>query len=284
VNSVRLAVPACLAVVLAATLGTVPPAAADHTAAPSEVSVPGSHSSEMGCPGDWQPECAQAQLTRDPTDGVWKGTFTMSPGSYEYKAALNMSWDENYGANAAPGGANILYSSPGGPIAFYYDHGTHWITSDAQGPIVTAPGSFLTELGCPGDWMPECMRSWLQDPDRDGVYMFSTTAIPPGTYEVKVTHGLSWNENYGVGGVAGGENIPFSVAANGDRTTFSYVLATHVLTVSSGMVSPPPPPPPPRPTSAEQCKNGGWKAYGLFKNQGDCVSYVATGGRNPPAG
>lgn len=32
------------------------------------------------------------------------------------------------------------------------------------------------------------------------------------------------------------------------------------------------------------CKNGGWQTYGIFKNQGDCVSYVATGGKNRPAG
>jgi hypothetical protein len=38
------------------------------------------------------------------------------------------------------------------------------------------------------------------------------------------------------------------------------------------------------PTSNEQCKNGGWKNYGVFKNQGDCVSYVETGGKNPPSG
>jgi hypothetical protein len=36
------------------------------------------------------------------------------------------------------------------------------------------------------------------------------------------------------------------------------------------------------PTNADQCKQGGWKAYGVFKNQGDCVSFVATQGRNPP--
>ncbi|MBI3636007.1 MAG: hypothetical protein HY216_07300 [Candidatus Rokubacteria bacterium] len=41
---------------------------------------------------------------------------------------------------------------------------------------------------------------------------------------------------------------------------------------------------PPLPTSADQCKNGGWRAFGVFKNQGDCVSFVATGGKNPPAG
>jgi DNA-binding beta-propeller fold protein YncE len=36
------------------------------------------------------------------------------------------------------------------------------------------------------------------------------------------------------------------------------------------------------PTSKDQCKDGGWRDYPGFKNQGDCVSFVATGGRNPP--
>jgi hypothetical protein len=39
------------------------------------------------------------------------------------------------------------------------------------------------------------------------------------------------------------------------------------------------------PTSKDQCKNGGWRDFGgTFKNQGDCVSFVATHGRNQPAG
>jgi hypothetical protein len=33
---------------------------------------------------------------------------------------------------------------------------------------------------------------------------------------------------------------------------------------------------PPLPTSKEQCKNGGWRDFPGFKNQGDCVSFVAT--------
>jgi hypothetical protein len=36
------------------------------------------------------------------------------------------------------------------------------------------------------------------------------------------------------------------------------------------------------PSAKEQCQNGGWRAFPGFKNQGDCVSYVATGGRNQP--
>ena len=38
----------------------------------------------------------------------------------------------------------------------------------------------------------------------------------------------------------------------------------------------------PLPTSTDQCKNGGWTQYAGFKNQGDCVSYVATLGKNQP--
>lgn len=42
------------------------------------------------------------------------------------------------------------------------------------------------------------------------------------------------------------------------------------------------PAPPPTPTTKEQCKNGGWRELAdgsgtPFKNQGDCVSFVATG-------
>jgi hypothetical protein len=40
------------------------------------------------------------------------------------------------------------------------------------------------------------------------------------------------------------------------------------------------------PTSKDQCKNGGWETFTnpAFKNQGDCVSFVATGGKNQPNG
>lgn len=42
------------------------------------------------------------------------------------------------------------------------------------------------------------------------------------------------------------------------------------------------------PTTKDACKEGGWKNFtfapGPFKNQGDCVSYFATGGKNQAAG
>jgi hypothetical protein len=39
------------------------------------------------------------------------------------------------------------------------------------------------------------------------------------------------------------------------------------------------------PLTTTNCKNGGWATIAAsppFKNQGDCVSFVATGGKNPP--
>jgi pullulanase-type alpha-1,6-glucosidase len=197
---------------------------------PGAVSVPGDHNSEMGCAGDWAPDCAQAQLTLDPHDQVWKGTYTIPAADHAYKAAIDKKWDENYGDKAVPNGANISYRAPAGPVTFYYDHATHYVTSDAQGPIVTAPGSFQSELGCGGDWEPACMRPWLEDVDGDGVFTWSTSQIPAGRYETKAAHGLSWAESYGAGGAKDGANIAFEVP-EGAVTTFSYTLATHVLSV-----------------------------------------------------
>jgi hypothetical protein len=40
--------------------------------------------------------------------------------------------------------------------------------------------------------------------------------------------------------------------------------------------------PDPLPTSADQCKKGGWRDFPAFNNQGDCVSFLATHGKNEP--
>jgi hypothetical protein len=38
----------------------------------------------------------------------------------------------------------------------------------------------------------------------------------------------------------------------------------------------------PLPLTNDQCKNGQWAGFGVFRNQGDCVSFVATGGKSQP--
>ncbi|HSL33826.1 MAG TPA: alpha-amylase family glycosyl hydrolase, partial [Candidatus Limnocylindrales bacterium] len=207
---------------------------AAHTPDPTSVTIAGSLDSEVGCPGDWQPECAAAHLTWFADDDVWQGSLTPGAGNYEYKAALNGTWDENYGLHAVQGGPNIPLTATASAVKFYYDHKSHWVTDNVNSVIAVAPGSFQSELGCAGDWDPGCLRSWLQDPDGDGVYTFETTALPAGSYEGKVAIGESWNENYGQGGTPNGANIPFTVPTDNARVVFRYDAVSHVLSILAG--------------------------------------------------
>ncbi len=210
---------------------TVPAGAAGAavTPDPTSVTIAGSLQSELGCPGDWQPDCAVTQLSLDASDGVWQGSFDVPAGSWEYKAALNNAWDESYGSNT--GSTNIgLTLAEAASVKFYYDHQTHWVTDTQSAAIATAAGSFQSELGCPGDWQPDCLRSWLQDPDGDGTYTLTTDALPVGDYEFKVARDEAWTLSYGAGG--GSANIPFSVGQLGDRVTISYSPSNNIPTVT----------------------------------------------------
>jgi len=107
------------------------------------------------------------------------------------------------------------------------------------GPIITAPGNYQTALGAPADWDPADLGSALTDPDDDGIFSRTVFGLPAGSYRVKVTHGLSWNENYGAGGVPGGADIDFAVPAGWDaaaRNDFRYDIGSHLLTVASRRV------------------------------------------------
>lgn len=73
----------------------------------------------------------------------------------------------------------------------------------------------------------------------------------------------------GIGVNVGTFNPGYTVAVDGvrfDETTYDFELGR-------------------RPSGKDECKDGGWAAFDdpAFKNQGDCVSFVVTKGKNPPA-
>ncbi len=200
---------------------------ADHTPEPTTVAMAGSLQQELGCPGDWQPECAATELSFDAVDDVWRATFAVPAGNWEYKAALNDSWDEAYPAANLP-----LAVAAESDVTFFYDHETHWATDDVNSTIATAAGDFQSELGCPGDWQPDCLRSWMQDIDGDDVYEFSTDLIPGGDHEFKVALGEAWDTSYPAG------NVPFT-SADGDTVAFSFDLSTNDVAVTVTPAAPP---------------------------------------------
>src|SRR5206468_6619018 len=63
--------------------GRAPVALASHRPNPTSVTIAGSLQSEVGCSGDWQPDCAASHLTYDANDDVWQGVCAVPAGSYE---------------------------------------------------------------------------------------------------------------------------------------------------------------------------------------------------------
>lgn len=198
---------------------------------PGAVYVPGDHNLAMGCASEWQPDCDQALLTERP-DGVWERTYEDFPaGAYEFKVAIDGTWATNFGADGQQNGPNLEYTHEGGDLTFYFDPVTKYFFTTSIHPAMTLPGSHQSELGCPADWAPDCMRTLLTDLDRDGIFTFVTSGIPAGSHEVKVAYGLSWTENYGVDGVPGGTNYAFASDGDGTPIEFRFDPESKILTI-----------------------------------------------------
>ncbi len=231
-----------LVILLTLVLSLFPSSAvyAEPTPPPQKVVIAGTHQSELGCAGDWQPDCDKTALVYDEEDDVWTGTFEVQPKNDQdgkgprYKAALNGGWGENYGQKAQQGGADIsLVVDAARPVKFYYDHKSHWVADNFNSIILVATGDFQSELGCQQDNDPTCLRSWLQDPEGDGLYTFATTQIPAGAYQVTFALDESLQESYGADGKKGGAPISFTVKQDGDEVYFGLDPKSEALTIST---------------------------------------------------
>jgi pullulanase len=193
-------------------------------AQPSSVTVAGSLQNELGCAGDWDPSCAATYMTLR-EGGIWRLTASVPAGSYEYKFALDGSWDENYGLGGAPSGEQIALSHGAtASVRFYFrappPGGLRAEVADSVNQrIVTVPGSHQSEMGCAGDWAPDCLISWAGDADGDGVHRLQA-ALPPGNYEYKFAIDEAWNESYGG---PGGATLPLVVAGDCPLVEFVFV-------------------------------------------------------------
>src|SRR6476469_4939513 len=103
-------------------------AASPATAAAPSVALVGDLQSELGCSADWQPECSATELTRVGDTAQYRATFEVPKGDWNFKVALNDSWDVNYGAGGAFNGGNIplLLAGPA-KVTFSYDDTSHQV-------------------------------------------------------------------------------------------------------------------------------------------------------------
>ncbi len=104
------------------------------------------------------------------------------------------------------------------------------VLGGATAGMVNVPGSWQAAAGCASDWDPACEVTALTE-GADGMYTGSFL-VPAGDYECKVALDGAWTDNYGVDGVADGDNYTFSMAADG-TVTLTYDPTTHILTIAT---------------------------------------------------
>ncbi|KAJ3084087.1 hypothetical protein HK102_000764 [Quaeritorhiza haematococci] len=199
-------------------------------APPSSVNIPGNWQAASGaCGSNWDPSC-QGTFLDQPYgageageevrgDGVWRKKFSVPPGEYEFKVALNGNWNENYGQNGVPGGANIplvvrappsatqsptpstsassspsettsalespsastSHSPQSAPlVSFFWDEASKYGLHDATNPVISAAGDFQKILGCTENDDPKCMKALLLPSTADPTKLIFTTNNIPG--------------------------------------------------------------------------------------------------------
>ncbi len=105
------------------------------------------------------------------------------------------------------------------------------LIAGAAAGMVNVPGSYQAAAGCPGDWQPDCEATALAEGD-DGLWTSGPFALAAGDYEAKVAMDGGWALNYGVDGVADGDNYQFTLSADGE-VTFTFDPATNLLTIET---------------------------------------------------
>ncbi len=100
----------------------------------------------------------------------------------------------------------------------------------AQRDRVVVAGDLQSEIGCPGDWDPACEQSRLAFDPTDGRW-HATFALPAGSYSWKIAVDGGWEENYGAGGAAGGDNLALDVPDGGGDYLFTWDQVSHVPSV-----------------------------------------------------
>jgi pullulanase len=233
----RLRAAAGAVVLVVALLAVLAPVGAQGDDQPESVSIPGTIQPALGCPGEWAPDCEASFLTFNEASGLWVGTFDVPAGEYEYKVAINGSWDENYGGASDPGGPNISLNVPEDmPVTFIYDHATNLIVDNVRWTLGTVLGDFQTDLGCEAANDAACLSTLMSDPARSGILSFGTYNIPVGEWTANVALDFS-----GEGQLA--EPVAFTVEEEGAGVLFEYNVEANtmsILTVGAGAPFTPP--------------------------------------------
>jgi hypothetical protein len=133
------------------------------------------------------------------------------------------------------------------------------------------------------------LNTWQQWDALHGCWWSNNGTLNPGTGTGTLADYLATYPNATIVNSTTGGGVHLVVGFGSPTDQFDGNVDAFTIGTSSGSTTYDFEPNLPPPTSKDQCKNGGWQSLtdangAKFKNQGDCVSYVATRGRNPGSG
>lgn len=99
---------------------------------PNDVVLVGTLQTKLGAGTDWAPADG-ATIMKPDGKGNFVFTGKLPKGNYEYKIAIGGSWNENYGEDGAPDGANMKLSlTKESTCTFTFDGITHEVTVEVK--------------------------------------------------------------------------------------------------------------------------------------------------------
>ncbi len=180
---------------------------------------------EEGGPTYWNPVSDDFKMT-DAENGKYYLKKTLPPGDYEFKIAINGSWDENYGENGEAGGQNmVLNLDEEKEVLFVYNDETHITTMMTEDRLPRLAGSLQPAIGAGEAWSPGTSTAILEDQNHDNIYEY-TANVPKGEFEFKVVLGNEWGEEYPA------ENAKLNTIKD-QEVTFYYNHETKEVTTSN---------------------------------------------------
>lgn len=234
------------------------------------------------------------------TDGHWMFFNTDKPGGFgradiyqSYRANIHddFGWQTptNLGANinsVSDDNAPTYFENGGLPQLFFG-------SAKVGATLPARPNLFLTNLQADGTWSAATLIVELSSTgsehrptiSRDGLEIFfvsdRTGSVGSDLWgSTRETLDTPWSTPFNLGATlnTGAEDTHPYLAADGKTLYFSSNRPGGLggfdlyLTTREQIF----------PATKDECNKGGWERFGIFRNQGDCVSYVATGGSNGP--
>ena len=168
---------------------------------PAEKAGDAEHVTVPGGMNGWDPASSDYELKKDEETGMWSGTFTIAPGKYEYKFAVNHGWP---GAFTDP--ANNRVSGENNSVLIV--PGLSDGKADAMKGIETA--------------LPEKLTLWSED---------GTSSETPVTYSLKTANkDITLNGNSIIIGKSyAGQTVELTAEAENGQTSDFVVNVTEKL-------------------------------------------------------